>query len=444
MKKVLLLIGAAVLVMALATPSMAQFKTWGHTEIHTVYYMNRDNNLANGTGSGGDDVATRYIAQRFRFYLSYGDPKTVRAVIGFEGDASRWGTTSGGRNNMGELNTDEVALEIKHSYLDFVIPKTPLSVRAGMFWWDIGGRFNQAQDAPGIKLTANFAPHAISAFMYRAEDQNTNNYNVEDTYGLVYTLKQKQFDMEAYFQYVNDLRDDAFANHPWWLGVGAGYRPGNWDFAAYFTYLGGTMESKVSGVNDIDYKAWAAEASARYRIGPGLFVGIEGFYSTGNDADATDESNRYMMSRGSEAYSGFGNWRGVYFYKASGVFGPSYDAYQGSFSTYWPWGTYYADVNVEYSPTPWLKLVANYMYIGDTAEGTPGAGKVVNTPRGARQDKDEDYVGSEINLIASMNIYKGFLFNIGAGYFMPGDVFDTPSKSADPGYNVMSRLVYSF
>ena len=444
MKKVLLLIGAAFLVMALATPSMAQFKTWGHTEIHSVYYMNRDNHLANGTGSGGEDVATRYIAQRFRFYLSYGDPKTVRAVIGFEGDASRWGTTAGGRNNMGQLNTDQVALEIKHSYLDFVIPMTPLSVRAGMFWWDVGDGLYQAQDAPGIKLTASFAPHKISAFWYRATDENTNNYNVEDTYGLQYLLKQKMFDLEAYFAYLNDLRADDYADHPWWAGVSAGYRPGNWDFAAQFSYVGGQMEALQSGLSDIDYKAWAARGHARYQIGPGFFVGIYGFYSTGNDADKTDEINRYQMARNSEAYSGFGNWLGVFFYKASGVFGPSYDGYQGSFSSYWPWGTWYGDLNVEYSPTPWLKLVANYMYIGDTASGNPGGSGDINTPRGARQDKDEDYIGSEINLIASIKIYKGFLYNIGAGYFFPGDVFDTPSKSADNGYAVLSRLVYSF
>ncbi len=444
MKKVLLLIGAAVLVMALASPSMAQFKTWGHMEIQTVYQFNDDNSFNNGLAGSREDVRTRYLANRFRFYLSYGDAKTVRAVIGFEGDGSTWGSTSGGRNNMAELNTDEVALEIKHAYLDFVIPQTPLSVRAGMFWWDVGGRFFQAQDAPGIKVTANFAPHAISAYMYREEDQNRTTYEVSDMYGIQYLLKQKQFDAEAHFAYLNDLRDSDFADHPWWLGIGAGFRPGNWDFGAYFTYLGGTMESKVSGVSDIDYKAWAAELSAEYRIGPGLSVGVGGFYSTGNDADTTDEKNRYQMARNSEAYSSFGNNISVFFYKASGNFGPNYDGYQGNFASDWPWGTYYGNVNVKYSPTAWLQLIANYLYIGDTASGTPGAGKIVNTPRGARQDTDEDYVGSEINLIASINIAKGFLFNIGAGYFMPGDVFDTPSKSADPGYNVLSRLVYSF
>ena len=92
----------------------------------------------------------------------------------------------------------------------------------------------------------------------------------------------------------------------------------------------------------------------------------------------------------------------------------------------------------------WLRLIANYLYVGDTAEGTPGPGKIVNTPRGARQDKDEDYIGSEINLIGAINIAKGFRYDLGFGYFMPGDVFDTPTKGADAGYAFLTRLIYAF
>jgi hypothetical protein len=407
--------------------------------VQSVYYMNKLNSFNNGLNGTREDVAERFLAERFRFYLQYGDPKTIRAVIGFEGDGNYWGDGSSGRNHMSNLNTDQVALEIKHAYLDMVIPQTPLTLRAGMFWWDVGGGFFMAQDAPGFKLTANFAPHKISAFMYREYDESTTTYNVSDMYGLQYLLKQKMFDLEAYFAYLNDLRDHDigggnYTDQPWFAGVIAGYRPGNWDFGAQFNYSGGTMKARDSGYSDIDYKGWAAKASANYKIGPGLIVGIEGFYSTGNDADKTDEIDRFRVANNSETYSGFGNYRSVYFYKASGVFGPNYNGYQGDFSTNWPWGTWYGDVNVEYSPTAWLRLIANYMYIGDTAKGTPGA----------RQDKDEDYVGSEINLTAQFRVYKSTQFIIGGGYFFPGDVFDTPTKSADNGYNILSRLVYSF
>jgi len=40
MKKYLVWIGAAVLVVALASPSMAQFKSWGHLEIESYWMSN--------------------------------------------------------------------------------------------------------------------------------------------------------------------------------------------------------------------------------------------------------------------------------------------------------------------------------------------------------------------------------------------------------------------
>src|SRR5512147_3312049 len=110
MKKYLVLFGAAILVMALASPSLAQFSTWGHMEIQTIWEKQPDFNnglpWSNGSILGNkpqQDVTWKHVAERFRFYLQYGDPKTVRAVIGFEADSQEWGeprgsgTATGGR-----------------------------------------------------------------------------------------------------------------------------------------------------------------------------------------------------------------------------------------------------------------------------------------------------------------------------------------------------------
>jgi hypothetical protein len=42
----------------------------------------------------GEETTNRNITERFNFYLQYGDPKTVRAVIGFEMDSQNWGETT--------------------------------------------------------------------------------------------------------------------------------------------------------------------------------------------------------------------------------------------------------------------------------------------------------------------------------------------------------------
>ncbi|MCX5906755.1 MAG: hypothetical protein NTY64_06100, partial [Deltaproteobacteria bacterium] len=197
MKKYFVVLVAAVAILAVASPSLAQFKSWGHMEVET-YWSNK------GTYFDSDKSDNRRaIAERFRFYLQYGDPKTVRAVIGFEADSTTWGESSGpsapylnnnaaqgsnnagtttgapgatDRNHMGSLATDQIALEIKHAYLDFVVPNTPLSVMAGLQNFAVGGslgRFWENVDAPGIQLSGNFAPHTIQAVYFKEYKGNT-------------------------------------------------------------------------------------------------------------------------------------------------------------------------------------------------------------------------------------------------------------------------------
>jgi hypothetical protein len=143
MKKYLVILGAAVLVMALAAPAMAQFSSWGHIEIQTIWEKNVNLDTqklwANGTSGSATtdpqkDISWRHIAERYRFYLQYGDPKTVRAVLGFEADSKDWGEGSPdtaslkGGGKMGSYTADTVQLEIKNAYLDFMIPNTPVEV----------------------------------------------------------------------------------------------------------------------------------------------------------------------------------------------------------------------------------------------------------------------------------------------------------------------------
>ncbi len=481
MKKYAVFFGAAILVMALASPSLAQFKSWGHMEIQTIWEKKPDFNTGGAwdqaaAGRADRDETWKHIAQRFRFYLQYGDVKTVRAVIGFEADSTDWGeaanTSPAGGGRMGVYRADQVQLEVKHAYLDFTIPSTPVMLTAGIQPFDIGGRMWMNNDAPGVILTANFAPHKLRAFWWREQDQVTpnpggiiepgktsrNSYSVNDTYGLAWDMIKPNYNFLAFGAYKNDLFTGNTAgesatfhrydDHPWWIGVGGGWRPGNWAFNGEFIYAGGKREFSGPGISDVDYKAWAAELAAKYRIGPGMFLGLEGFYSTGQDADKDDEIKLYPIPTGSEGQSIFGNDRTVFFWMNAAQMG-YYHQHNLAFMGMW-----YGRANFEYSPLAWLRFNLNYLYIGDNNEGTPGTGvnaftkvagvKQVNAQIGARQDKDEDTVGQEINLITSITIYPGFVYHIGLAAFLPGKVYDTAANNADTAYAINSKLVYAF
>jgi len=283
------------------------------------------------------------------------------------------------------------------------------------------------------------------------------------------------FNVYAYYLYKNDLTGTGFlgnvnaggsgtggatattpatfADHPWWLGFGGGLRPGNWELSGQFIYNGGKRDwnsgfKGPNGITEADYQAWTAELLAKYRIGPGLAVALEGFYMTGNDTDNKTNIKEFTMPTMTEATYGFGNDRSVFFY------------YNSDFMYYWgatlyPQGTWYLRANTEYNPHPRVNLNFNYLYIGNTASGTYGGesplyetnvnlNNLPSTRVVGRFDMSKPYVGSEINGIARLKIYDTLGFNVGFGYFFPGDVFNTPTQSASNAWALLTRLRFVF
>ncbi len=474
MKKYLAIMGSAILIMVWSMPAGAQMltKSYGHMEIQTVYEVNPDFKTgggnyrrpgATGLASGpGKDVTYKDIYERFRWFVEHGDSKSVKAVIGFEADSSDWGeplATSFGGGRMGRYTADTVQLEIKWAYLDFVIPNTPIRMTAGIQPWNYGGRFYINNDAPGAKITANFAPHRVELGWWRENDGGTLannkdgrlNYEIRENYAVEYDLKQKDFGVNVWGVYTNQNRDFV-QDHPWYLGVAGKGKVANFDLSGQVAYMGGTKEDRSGALRKWDYSAFIGEVLGYYQIGPGLKVGAEFFYSTGNDGNKQeDKLNSWMVATDSEARSGFGNDRTVFYWMASGVLGYQFNK-ETSFDGFW-----YGRVTAEYAPVKWLTLIFNYLYIADTSSGTPGtdrfgATKIVNSPTtsGVTQAKDLSYVGSELNVIAKINIYKGFGYNIGIGYFIPGEMYDlydaqgNKTRSADPAWALNTRLRYDF
>ncbi len=504
MKKYLVWIGAAVLVMALASPSMAQFKSWGHLEIES-YWMgnksfNKDANDANYQGFG----------MRYRFNLGYGDPKTVMAVLGFEANARGFGegpsdSTAGsfassgypagkpvagnasyvsaaGKTSVGGWGTDAIGLQVRHAYLDFTIPNTPLTMQVGLQAVAIGGflgRFFMLKDVPAVILNGNFAPHTISAFWWKGVKQNYYVDNDLDYFGMLYRMKQQMVNVEAWFVYGNDRRNEIdtwtftttpgttasyptattaytynivqtltprlYEQKPWWLGANVPMTFGNLKFEPTFVYLGGKAQDAVapgSGLSNRDFSAYLADVMLSYRLGPGLSFLVEGFYATGNDGTKTnpgDTVNAWQSpgvnATGTENRNVFGNgWSVFYFWNTELSY---YSAKQLD-----PSGHMFLRGNAEFNPVAWLNLNFNYVYLQNSANKTVSHISGAYVPPAGTNDKT--YIGSEINGIAKIAIYKDFLYAIGFGYFLPGDVYDTPSKKADQAWSLLTNLKYVF
>jgi hypothetical protein len=438
MKKYLALIGAGILVVALVSPAMAQ-QDWTKGFKTTSLFQIWSNWIKNQTFDDNVDKTLKGVSSRVNFFLEWGDAKYVRAVVGFEMDSTNWGestwapgestTNQNPINRYGVRNADQNQLEIKHAYLDFAIPSTPLRLSLGVQGFYIGGRLFQSIDVPGAIVTADFSPHKIMGYWWRENDGLGTNvtdrekYNVNDTYALQYQFSEKIFNVYAYGAYKNDLRSASYSDNPYWIGVGGGVRPDKFDLSGQLVYLGGTRDYTTA--NDVDYTAWAAEILGKYTIAPGLLVGLEGYYSTGNDPDDASKIKLYQVPAGSETYSNFGLDRSVFFFMNFGQLGGQHSKISTGYLGYW-----YGRANLDYSPLAWLRLNFNYLYIGDTSSGTANGTSLVNTSNtGVQQWTDESFVGHEINVIASVKIYQNFTYRFGLGYFLPGGVYDQYSSA---------------
>jgi hypothetical protein len=491
MKKYLVVLAAAFLVMTLASPSFAQFKSWGHLEVETIW----QNNATYFDSDKSDN--RRHVAERFRFYLQYGDPKTVRAVIGFEADASQFGEVSqasisttlpagstmvtgpstASRNKIGALATDQAGLEIKHAYMDFVVPGTPVGITAGLFNVAVGGslgRYFLNLDVPGVKVYGAFAPHTIEAIWYKAYKQDAYKDNDADMYMLRYLLSQKLFSVEAWAAYELDRRTQIeswswsetasgsglyylkktltsknYDTKRWWIGAHVPISAYNFTITPTFIYQFGDQKKYFTGTGttDVSISAWLANLEVKYQIGPGLSVTAQGYYSTGGDSEKNDKYTLYSVPNLSEAINVFGNGWSVFYFENTEL--TYYGHKREAFGGFW-----LGRLTVTYSPFAWLELQPSFIYIGDTSKGGDSATASYNSNTGLSNNtigrrvdyKDESYVGSELNIIATVKIYDNLRYKIGFGYFLPGGAYDKfyADKGADNAWNLLTNLNYAF
>jgi hypothetical protein len=179
---------------------------------------------------------------------------------------------------------------------------------------------------------------------------------------------------------------------------------------------------------DVDLKAWALYANAKYTMGP-FYIGALFSYESGDDPNTADKQEGNVMQTLwlGKNYDAFllmfnnainawtGNWVG---YNGASI---------NTFEDNCLLGKIYAGWNV----TPKLRLEAGY-----------GMAKADQTPAGF---VDDDY-GSEFDISASYKIYDNLTYMVGFGYWWVGDYFKGTSSAnvIDDNYLLTHRLTLNF
>ncbi len=120
--------------------------------------------------------------QRIRLQLEAIASESLSGTVFFEMGESKWGNTATGAS----LGADRTIVEIKHAYLDWVIPNTEVKVRMGIQWlalpsYTTGGSMVLNNDAAGIVVSNKFNDNVtLTGFWARPYNDNFIGSNIDN------------------------------------------------------------------------------------------------------------------------------------------------------------------------------------------------------------------------------------------------------------------------
>lgn len=336
LKKLATLLIAAGLLLGVQTQASAiDFKASGIWDFNFEW-----NNTSFYKDSGND---TFHARQRLRSQIDVIASESLKGVLFLEIGNTNWGQASTG----GSLGTDATNIEVRYSYVDWVVPETELKIRMGLQPMTlpnfVAGSPILDHDAAGITMSYQFTDNIGATFFWmRAENENTNGKeitgrntkrsDVMDFIGLTIPITGDGWAATPWGVYANVGRNsfvngdfDAMTgllpqgknetnaasvedrNNPvWWAGIG-----GELTYFDPFRFAIDAMygradfgTDRLTG-DDLIREGWMVLASADYKLG---FVtpGLVGWYSSGDNSDLKDGSERLPTIKASWVGTSFG------------------------------------------------------------------------------------------------------------------------------------------
>lgn len=330
MKKLATLLLAAGLIFGASQPqaSATDFKASGIWDFNFEW-----NNTSFYKSDKGDTFNAK---QRLRTQIEAIASESLKGVLFLEIGDQNWGRASQGAS----IGTDGTVIEVRYSYIDWVVPNTDLKVRMGLQPIALpsfvgGGSPILDHDAAGILVNYQFNENVgLSAFWMRAEHGNSSYKHGDDldvlgltlplngdgwaltpwgAYGFVgrNSLVNGDWDTETGLLPQGIYGDDASLSNSnnkvpaWWLGVGGEltyFDP----FRIAFDFAYGKVHwDDISQFMDLDRAGWLAMLSVDYKM-DNMTPGLMFWYSSGDDSDPYDGSERIPIMRSQWAPTSFG------------------------------------------------------------------------------------------------------------------------------------------
>jgi hypothetical protein len=410
-------------------------------------------------------------------------------VLGFNMNSSRWGeygveldgSAAGSWYRTHNDDGGTLSVLVNEMFIDFRIPpKLPIWMRIGSQPFVIRPWLVVNTVGPGLTLRTMIDPIKLSITGGWAKKWEGYDWDTDDVDaffgdiampigpvrvgGFVWYEDHSVWLGTASF-FPNALYPDSGQRDSaelYWFGFYADGKIGPVGLQFDFVYQGGDIDYDADwspALVDQDIDAWVVRGVLDISPMPRLLVGVGGLYASGMDLDDPDDIEEYMSVNGPE---GFGRQQGLpalqdFILLTDGCMGivpfrgPGVSFVGGPVSI---GGLWYVRGFAQYMATDWLRLVANFGWIGDTRDG---GNKFANPATGGPQDpagsgllRDDDDVGFEMDFGLNIALYKNLQWGLGFGYMFAGDALDqwnpttgTNDNPADP-WAVTSAILYTF
>jgi len=489
MRKGLIVLLAAALVVAFALPAMADLiptniKVNGFYRskayVSNFFDVGGYPSLRTGAVVDGEtdgEQTNAFVEQRFRVRFAFGT-ENVQAVWYLESDMV-WGDSAGSaapgaatRNAGGALGADKVQTETKNVYVWFKVPDTSLQFKVGLQGQsdDYAGIIYGGADMAGIFMEGKYEPVKYKfglAKLYENQVQMANDSTLY--YGAVDLTPIKPMVLGVQLYYLQD--DSAKGNgtlpgspgtgqpDTYWVaetgnlfanyagtsrvfmpGFNIAYKLGNSTISGFFMYQWGKFEATDSANPDIDIRAYMADLRWDAKLGPGNFF-VEGLYMSGGDNPTDKYEAPITLATHENSPGGNSSYTrmNMYMMLASpdtinvsqclvGCSGGAMGSDPGM------GGRGITAVALGYKQKVTEKIT-----------GQANAGYLAATQRLSTDYGTSDTMGYEINARVDYNIYKGLDVGGVGSYVFLGDFFkNSQGDSAKDPWTLYARINYSY
>lgn len=470
MKKIMVLALAVALAAAFTVPAAALENEFGG------YWRTRAVIQTNFTGEDQSKAwDDSFVDSRTRLYYTAKINQDLKLVNKFEINAA-WGNAYGGT-----IGTDgRTIFRIKQTYADFNIPDAPLNFKVGLQEATIGRGFLFNDDFAGA--TATFKGEGFSVpFMwikaYEGGKGAANKTGDVDYYVLAPSFNANEMvKITPYFMWAYSDKASAWAagilHAPYLnssspdtktyttdklgvfdktsiyyvgLDVDAKFDMGNvWFTGIYQTGTGDLSAASAVGktYNSVDFQAFLAAIGAKADMGMADIHG-QFFYASGKDKDdSADKFKAFFVPSQSDSSGQSYYWAEIMGY---GIFDSAADVGESGMGPYNTSAHTCADkisnimvgnLGTTYKPMKELSLTLDVWY-------AKLAKAIVMTDAKTGVKSEEDYLGTEVDLILTYEIVKGLKMDLVGAYLFAGDATYKGPDNANP-YELGTRLSLSF